>query len=85
MRERKGEWEGGRETGGMEGGGRREGVCFWNRTEKPQISRFSTYTTHQSSPNFMSQYSVMEDEVFELREREGGMVVEKERGGRGEV
>ena len=37
----------------------------------------------QTSPNLMSQYSVMEDELFELRERGGGVVKEGERRGRG--
>ena len=37
----------------------------------------------QTSPNLTPQYSVMEDKLFELREREGGMVKEGERRGRG--
>ena len=47
----------------------------------PLQDRHTFLALLQTSPNLMSQYSVMEDELFELREREGGMVKEGERRG----
>ena len=38
----------------------------------PLQDRHTFLALLQTSPNLMSQYSVMEDEPFELREREGG-------------
>ena len=49
----------------------------------PLQDRHTFLALLQTSPNLTSQYSVMEDELFELREREGGMVKEGERRGRG--
>ena len=49
----------------------------------PLQDRHTFLALLQTSPDLTSQYSVMEDELFELREREGGMVKEGERRGRG--
>ena len=38
----------------------------------PLQDRHTFLALLQTSPNLTSQYSVMEDELFELREREGG-------------